>query len=93
MTLHPIPKTLSRRTLQRQYRTVLNGLKASRGAVLLMHHQTPEAVLLDIEAYNALVGDDYTYDTAHVARLVAEARASYRKGKTKILRSWNELDR
>jgi hypothetical protein len=72
---------------------IFSALKRSRGAALLMRHQTPEAVILDIESYNALVRDEYVYDEKATAKLVAAARRSYRHGKAKVLRSWNQLDR
>ena len=93
MALHPMPATYSIRELQRSYRAILDTLKRSRGSALLLNHRIPEAVLLDVETYNALVGDDYAYDEVTTAKLVAAARASYRKGKAKKLRSWSDLDR
>ena len=93
MALYPIPQTYSIRDLQRHHRTILSALKRSRGAALLMRHQTPEAVILDVESYNALVRDEYAYDEAATAKLVAAARRSYRRGKAKVLRSWDQLDR
>lgn len=92
MALYPIPQTYSIRDLQRRHRAIFSTLKRSRGAALLMRHQTPEAVLIDIESYNALVRDDYAYDEPRVAKLIAAARRSARVGKTKVLRSWNDLD-
>lgn len=92
MAMHPIPKMVSIRDLQRRSRAILDALRRSRGSVILLNHHTPEAVLLDVETYNALVGDDYVYDEDVTAKLVAEARASYRKGKAKILRTWDDLD-
>ena len=92
MTPYPIPQTYSIRDLQRRHRTIFSALKRSRGVALLMRHQTPEAVLLDIESYNALVRDEYAYDEEATAKLVAAARRSYRRGKMKVLRSWDQLD-
>lgn len=92
MSLHPMPRTFSTRALQRQYRAIITALRSSRGAVLLLNHHTPEAVLLDVETYNVLVGGDDVYDEPRVARLIAEARTSHRRGKSKMLRSWGALD-
>lgn len=92
-SLHPIPQVFSIRDLQRRYRSILDALKRSRGSVLLLNHNEPEAVLLDVETYNALVEDDYVYNEQRTVALVAEARASYARGKAKRLHAWDDLDR
>ena len=93
MLTSPIPKLIPARQLQRRYRAVIDAVKRSRDAVVLVHNNVPEAVLLDLETYDHLVRDDYAYDEARTLRLVEQARRSYRAGKARVLHSWNDLDR
>jgi PHD/YefM family antitoxin component YafN of YafNO toxin-antitoxin module len=90
--MNTIVKSYSVRDLQRNYRAVLNEAKHSRDAILLINNSVPEAVVLDVETYNALVTDTYAYDKARVAKLVEDARKSYRSGRAKKLKDWDELD-
>lgn len=87
----PIPKTYSVRDLQRNYRAVLDEAKRTHDAIVLINNSAPEAVVLDVEAYNALVFDDYAWDMPYVNRLVREAKKSL-KGRGKKLQDWSELD-
>lgn len=90
--MNPITKSYSVRDLQRNYRAVLDCAKESHDAVLLINNSIPEAVVLDVETYNALVTDSFAYDEPRVEKLVKEARKSFRTGKAKKLNDWNELD-
>ena len=89
----PIAKTYSVRDLQRNYRAILDTAKTSHDGILIINNSVPEAVILDVETYNALIMDSYTYDMPLVERLVIEARKSIQKGKAQKLVSWNDLDR
>lgn len=89
----PITKTYSVRDLQRNYRSILDSAKSSHDGVLIINNSVPEAVILDVETYNALITDSYTYDMPLVKQLVTEARKSLQKGKGKKLVNWSDLDR
>ncbi|OGL67226.1 hypothetical protein A2856_04190 [Candidatus Uhrbacteria bacterium RIFCSPHIGHO2_01_FULL_63_20] len=88
----PITPSYSVRDLQRNYRAVVDEAKKRHDAVLLINNSVPEAVVLDVETYNALVSDPYTYDEKRVRTLVREADASVKKGKAKKLKAWSDLD-
>jgi PHD/YefM family antitoxin component YafN of YafNO toxin-antitoxin module len=91
-SMHIVQKTYSVRDLQRKYRTVIESVKRSHDAVVLMSGSSPEAVLLNVETYNHLVQDDYQWDVANTSRLVKEAEHSIKAKKEKHLDSWNDLD-
>lgn len=88
----PIPQTFSVRDLQRNYRSVVDAAKRSQDAVVLINNSVPEAVVLDIKAYQQLIKDDYPWDVAFVKRVVEKARKEYREGKATVLKSWSDLD-
>ncbi|MBI2551351.1 type II toxin-antitoxin system Phd/YefM family antitoxin [Candidatus Uhrbacteria bacterium] len=90
--MQPITPSYSVRDLQRNYRKVLDMAKRTHDAVLLINNSVPEAVVLDVETYNALVEDGYAWDEKHTDKLVKEALASCKQGKTKRLLDWNDLD-
>lgn len=89
--MHPINKTFSVRDLQRDYRSVLDEAKRSHDAVLLINNSVPEAVVLNIATYNALVQDGYPADEAYTLKLVREAEQSIKKGKVTRLKHWEDL--
>lgn len=90
--MNPIVKSYSVRDLQRDYRAVLDDAKESNDAILLINNSVPEAVVLNIETYNALVQDGYPLDEAFALKQVREAQRSCQKGKAKVLKSWDDLD-
>jgi PHD/YefM family antitoxin component YafN of YafNO toxin-antitoxin module len=90
--MNPIPRTYSTRDLQRQYRAIIDSAKASKDAVVLINNSAPEAVLLDVDTYNQLVRDDYAWDESFVLKQVSAADASSRRGQSKRLKSWKDLD-
>lgn len=90
--MNPIAKSYSVRDLQRNYRAVLDDAKKSHDAILLINNSVPEAVVLNIETYNALVQDGSPIDEAFASKQVREAQRSYQKGKAKVLKDWNDLD-
>jgi PHD/YefM family antitoxin component YafN of YafNO toxin-antitoxin module len=90
--MNPIALSYSVRDLQRNYRAVLNDAKRTHDAVLLINNSVPEAVVLDVETYNALVGDNYVWDEKQTLKLVKEAVKSCKTGKAKRLKSWDDLD-
>ncbi|MEI7741289.1 MAG: type II toxin-antitoxin system Phd/YefM family antitoxin [bacterium] len=87
-----ITQTYSVRDLQRNYRAVIDSAKKSHDAVLIINNSVPEAVMLDVETYNALVADSYAYDMKHLDKLVAEAERLCDAGKAKKLKNWDDLD-
>jgi prevent-host-death family protein len=90
--MHPISKSYSVRDLQRNYREVVDDAKKSHEAIVLINNSRPEAVLLDIQTYNALVADGHPLDEAYASKLIREAQRSYQKGKAKVLKDWDDLD-
>ncbi len=91
--MNPITKSYSVRDLQRNYRAVLDAAAKSHDAVLLINNSVPEAVVLDVETYNFLVTDTFAYDERRVSKLITEARKSFRLGKAKKMKDWDELDK
>ena len=91
--MHPITKTYSVRDLQRNYRAVIDDAKKNHEAIVLINNSQPEAVVLDIVAYNALIEDGYPVDEAYALKQVQEAQKSYQKGKATVLKNWDDLDR
>lgn len=91
--MNQLPNTVSVRELQRGYRGVVEMARRTRDAIVLLNNSKPEAVLLSAETYNDLVANDYVFDEAETLRLVNQARRSYRAGKAKKLKSWDDLDR
>lgn len=89
----PVPQTFSVRDLQRNYRSIVDAAKRSQEPVVLISNSVPEAVVLDIKAYQQLVKDDYPWDIPYVKQQVAKAMRSYRAGKATVLKSWDDLDR
>ena len=90
--MNPIPRSYSTRDLQRQYRAIIDSAKASKDAVVLINNSVPEAVLLDVDTYNQLVRDEYAWDESFVLKQVAAANTSSRRGQSKRLKSWKDLD-
>lgn len=91
--MFPFPKTYSVRTLQRGYREVIDEVKRTKEPVVLIRNSDPEVVILDIESYQSLVRDRYPYDENYVLKEVAKARKLHTLGKTKVLKSMDDLDR
>lgn len=91
--MHPIAKTYSVRDLQRNYRSVIDDAKKNHEAIVLINNSRPEAVVLDIVAYNALVEDGYPIDEPFALKQVQAAQKSYQKGKVAVLKGWDDLDR
>ncbi len=91
MSLNPIPASFSVRDLQRKYRDIIDTAKHSKDAVILINNSRPEAVVLDVETYDALVREAYPYDEAYVQKSIELSRASIKKDGIKKLRSWDEL--
>ncbi|MBP9864130.1 type II toxin-antitoxin system Phd/YefM family antitoxin [Patescibacteria group bacterium] len=89
---HSIINSASVRDLQRDYRSIIDLAKQTHDAVVLINKSVPEAVILDIETYNALAEDTYPVDEAYALKLVKEAQRSCTTGKLKQLKSWDELD-
>ncbi len=86
-----IPKTYPVRDLQRRYAAILTWVKEAKRPALLMNKSFPQAVLIDIETYNELVGDPYEYDVKFVLDIDRKALKAHRQGKTKKLRSLRDL--
>lgn len=91
--MNPVAITYSVRDLQRNYRAVINDAKRTKDAIVLINNSVPEAVLLDVETYNALVIDDYPWDVPYTEKMVKQAEKSIAAGKVKTLKSWDDLDR
>jgi prevent-host-death family protein len=90
--MHPVSPSYSVRDLQRNYRAVIDEAKRTHDAIMLINNSKPEAVVLDIETYNALATDDYLWDEKKTLKLVKEAEKSIKAGKGKLLKSWRDLD-
>ncbi|MFA5994990.1 MAG: hypothetical protein WC801_00920 [Patescibacteria group bacterium] len=86
-----IPTSYPVRDLQRKYTDILDFIKIHKAPALLINKSKPEAVILDIETYNNLVTDNYEYDEDYVLALDKQAMAEHRAGKTKKLRSLQDL--
>ena len=91
--MNPVAITYSVRDLQRNYRAVIDDAKRTKDAVVLINNSVPEAVLLDVETYNALVVDDYPWDVPYVLKQVAAADKSIKAGKVRRLMSVDDLDK
>ncbi len=89
--LPTFPQTAPVRDLQRSYRSLVDAVKKSHQPLVLINNSVPEAVLLDIETYKALVEDDYEWDYDRTKKLVDKAMASHFAGKSKRLASFDEL--
>ncbi|MFA5945328.1 MAG: type II toxin-antitoxin system Phd/YefM family antitoxin [Patescibacteria group bacterium] len=91
--MNPVAITYSVRDLQRNYRAVIDDAKRTKDAIVLINNSVPEAVLLDVETYNALVVDDYPWDVPFTEKQVKEAMASSKAGRVRRLKSVNDLDK
>ena len=91
--MQPIIKSYPVRDLQRNYRGILDEAKRSHDAILLIKDSATEAVVLDVETYNALISDHGSWDEAHTLKLVSQAQKSYKAGKAKKLVNWDDLDK
>lgn len=89
--ISPIPVTFPVRDLQRKYADIMDYVKESKSPALLINKSRPEAVVLDIETYNALVEDHWTYDENVVLRAHQDAMREFAQGKAKKLRSLSDL--
>lgn len=92
MSLNPIPTSFSVRDLQRKYRDIIDAAKRSKDAIVLINNSRPEAVVLDVETYGDLIRDAYPYDESYTLRTVERSRKSAKGGRTKQLKTWDELD-
>ncbi len=86
-----IPATYPVRDLQRHYADILAMVKNQKMPALLLNKSKPEAVILDVETYNTLVADQFTYDPEAILAIDRQARAEHAAGKTKKLRSLADL--
>lgn len=54
-TIHKISKTAAMREVQRNYKTLFDWVRATKKPLVLMSGSTPYVVVLNIDAYNALI--------------------------------------
>jgi prevent-host-death family protein len=88
-----IPKIFPVSDLQRRYSEILAWVREDRKPVLLVNKSFPEAVIIDIETYNALVRDSYEYDVQYVLQVDRKAMNAHLNGKSKKLRSLRDLEK
>lgn len=84
--LTTLPDTASVQEIQRNYRRLLDKVKATRNPLFILRNNLPEAVILDVESWNALVKKMIHKEEHDALKAITSFESERRSGKLKKLR-------
>ncbi|MBI2426607.1 MAG: type II toxin-antitoxin system Phd/YefM family antitoxin [Candidatus Kerfeldbacteria bacterium] len=84
--LTTLPDTASVQEIQRNYRRLLDRVKATRNPLFILRNNLPEAVILDVESWNTLVKKMIHKEEKEALTAIACFEEDRRRGKLKKLR-------
>lgn len=86
-----IPKTVSARDIQRDYRRIFNEAKTSKKPVLVLTNNKPDVVIMDVAEVERLYQQAAQIETAEALKAVNVYKREKKAGKLKRLASLKDL--
>lgn len=86
-----LPKTVSARDIQRDYRRIFNEAKTSKKPVLVLTNNKPDVVIMDVREVERLYQRAAQVETAEAIRAVRVYQREKKAGKLKQLASLKDL--
>jgi len=77
-----IPLMTTVADLQRGYRKLINSIKKAGEPVVIINNGKPEAVLVDVDTYEAQVEKLNELEEEYLLKVAQEGLKEYKKGKT-----------
>lgn len=81
-----VPDMISVRDLQRNYRKTLDRAKSSGEPVIVLRHNKPETVIVDIDVWQNLVQRTARMEEMLALKDIAQSEAEYQVGQAKKLK-------
>jgi prevent-host-death family protein len=90
--MNTYPQTISVQELQRHYRQALDRTKTSKKPLFILRNNKPEAVVVDMESWSALVNKLETKELKQALRAIGTYHEEQKSGKLqKLNKSLSDL--
>ncbi|MEK7061123.1 MAG: type II toxin-antitoxin system prevent-host-death family antitoxin [Patescibacteria group bacterium] len=86
-----IPDMANVADLQRDYRSLVNGLKKTGKPIVILSNGNPDAVIMDILTYKAYTQNLKELQEAYLLNMAREGIKEYGEGRTKTLKKGQKL--
>ena len=86
-----LPKTVSARDIQRDYRRIFNEAKTSKKPVVVLTNNKPDVVIMDVAELEHLYQKAEKAEVAEALKAVSAYKREKKAGKLKKMRSLGEL--
>ena len=81
-----LPKTASVQDVQRNYRKLVDEVKATGNPLFILRNNTPEAVIVDVESWNNITKRSQAEEEREALEAIRIYRKEKKAGKLKVLR-------
>jgi prevent-host-death family protein len=84
--LTTLPKTASVQDIQRNYRKLVDEVKATGDPLFVLRNNTPEAVIIDVDSWNSITKRSRAEEEREALEAVRIYKKEKKAGKLKILK-------